>query len=119
MNCAKIQAFEVLENEESFFITVEKGFGFQIPTESFKFFYDKTSSQLVNCATIYNDLDYGMPFWPQGIFNDSILIDFHEAIDFLEYFQTNSDTSKRTVYLNNLIDSLDENDNPIVILANH
>jgi len=31
---------EVLETERSFFITVEKGLGFNIPEESIKFFYD-------------------------------------------------------------------------------
>ena len=107
----------VLEKEESLYITVEKGFGFQIQLESFKFFFNKTSGQIVNCTSVINDLDNGMPFWPKSVYKDSVLIDFYPAIEFLEYFQTNFSDSERSDDLNDLINRVNVNDNPIVILA--
>lgn len=108
---------KVLETERSFFIKVEKGLGFNIPEESIKFFYDKSSDQIVNCTSIINDLDNGMSFWPKSVYKDSVLIDFYPAIEFLEYFQTNTDDQGRSEYLNDLINKVNDNDNPIVIIA--
>lgn len=108
---------KVLENEESFFITVEKGIGLNVPGEYVKFFYDKASGQIVNCTSVINDLDHGMPFWPQSVYKDSVLIDFYPAIEFLEYFQTNTDDQGRPEFLKKLIKGVDVNDNPIVIFA--
>jgi len=107
----------VLEDEASFFITVEKGLGFDIPDENLKFYYDKTSDQIVNCNSVVNDLDDGIPFWPKSVYKDSVLIDFYPAIEFLEYFQTNPSDSERSDDLNDLISRVNVNDNPIVILA--
>jgi len=71
----------------------------------------------VNCTSVINDLDDGMPFWPKSIYKDSVLIDFYPAIEFLEYFQTNTDDQGRPEFLEKLIRSVDVNDNPIVILT--
>jgi len=107
----------VLEEEESFYITVQKGFGFQIQLESFKFFFNKTSGQIVNCTSVINDLDDGMPFWPKSVYNDTVLIDFYPAIEFLEYFETNSNDQGRPESLYNLINRVNVNDNPIIIFT--
>jgi len=109
---------EVLETERSFFITIEKGLGLYIPEEFLKIFYNKESGQIVNCTSIINDLDNGWPFWPKSVYKDSVLIDYCPAIEFLEYFQANTDDQRRTESLKYLIKSVDENDNPIIILTN-
>jgi len=108
----------VLENEESFYFIVEKGFAFQDQLESFKFFFNKTTGQIVNCTSVINDLDHGISFWPKSIYKDSVLIDFLPAIEFLEYFETNPEDQRRSANLKYLLGKVNENDNPIVILAN-
>lgn len=107
----------VLENESSFYFTVEMGLRLNAENEELKFFYDKSSGQTVNCTSVINDLDNGMPFWPKSVYKDSVLIDFYPAIEFLEYFQTNFSDSERSDDLNDLINRVNVNDNPIVILA--
>lgn len=108
---------EVIEDNVSFFITIEKGIGLYIPVESYKIFYDKRTGHLVNCTSVINDLNDGMPFWPKSVYKDSVLIDFCPAIEFLDYFQTHPDNPDRPEELKDLINTLDENDNPIIILA--
>jgi len=105
----------VLENETSFYFTVEKGIGLNVPGEYVKFFYNKRTGQLVTSTSIINDLDNGMPFWPKSMYKDSVLIDFYPAIEFLEFFQTHPDIPGRPQELKNLIKTMDENDNPILV----
>jgi hypothetical protein len=107
----------VLEDEASFFTTVEKGLGFDIPDENLRFYYDKASGQILNCTSVLNDLDDGIPFWPKSVYKDSVLIDFYPAIEFLDYFQNQLDNPSRPKALKDLINTLDENDNPVVILV--
>jgi len=108
---------EVIETYRSFFLEVDAGIGLYVESETYRFFYDKTSGQILNCTSVINDLDNGVPFWPRGVYKDSILIDFYPSIEFLEYFETNSDTIGRSETLNELIGKLEENDNPIVALT--
>jgi len=110
---------KVLENESSFYFTVEMGLGFHISSEEQKFLFNKNAGQLFSCDSLTNDLDGGIPIWPESIYKDSLLIDFYPAIEFLEFFQTHPENPGRTQELNDLINTLDENDNPVVILASH
>jgi hypothetical protein len=108
---------KILEDEDYFFVTVEKGIGLNVPGDYVKFLYDKTSGQVVNCTSVVNDLDGGIPFWPKSVYEDSVLIDFYPAIEFLEYFLTNTFNREWPESLEKLIKSVNENDNPVVILA--
>jgi hypothetical protein len=71
----------------------------------------------VNCSSVVNDLDHGMPFWPKSVYEDSVLIDFYPAIEFLDYFHTKMDDQNRPEEMKDLINTLNANDNPVVMLA--
>lgn len=69
-----------------------------------------------------NDIDGGINFWPKFVYNDSILVDYYNSFEFLNRIKNansgmstkkNSDKDDRLV---ELVNSLDEMSNPIIIL---
>jgi len=60
-----------------------------------------------------NDIDGGMPFWPEKIINDNLMIDYIDAFDLITYARDNNTESKQ---LKEVIEKLTETSNPVLII---
>lgn len=61
-----------------------------------------------------NDIDNSVPFWPKSVSSSGEMIDYCQAYDFLEYAEKVINPDKS---LTEVLEDLDEEDNPIVIIA--
>ena len=63
---------------------------------------------------LVNDIDNGLPFWPKYISSENEYVDYFQAFDFIEKANKipNPDDS-----LKKFLESVDEEDNPIIIIA--
>ena len=61
-----------------------------------------------------NDLDQGIPFFPKNVSSNNELVDYYQAFKFLEYAEKVPNPSES---FKNFAESVDEEDNPIVIIA--
>lgn len=61
-----------------------------------------------------NDLDNGIPFWPKFISSTAEMVDFYQAYQFIENAQKTTKPDKSFL---NFLNNINEDDNPIVIIA--
>ncbi len=92
-------------------------------------YYDKQKSKLVFLKGSYgligfnNDLDGGLPFWPQSIGSKNELLTWFSAEDIKESLteeqlrKAAAKDSKAKEQLLNIISSLDPSDNPVIVTA--
>lgn len=99
------------------FITSQKGFGDGNihNQDQRKILYTKSSDELVITKGFINDIDGGMPFWPQWIRND-ILIDYYHPYQILDYYNETKESIEHSDAFIELVNNLNENDNPILVL---
>jgi hypothetical protein len=83
--------------------------------------FDKQNSQLKlllhpipALRGLKNDLDGGIPFWPKSISSNGEMVDWRQAYKFIEHAEKLSDPDESFL---NILQSIDEDDNPIVIIA--
>lgn len=83
--------------------------------------YDKEKEELYcllqptkSILGLNNDLDNGIPFWPKSISNKNELIDYYHAYKFLEHANKITNPGEA---IKELIQNIDEEDNPIIIIA--
>lgn len=110
---------KIIENTKYLFFRLNWGF-----TSSINYcIYDKQTSEvtILKDNGFKNDLDRGIPFYPEYIFNDSILIDYIDANKLLEFIdKTVSGKSevRGKTKLNNfeVLKQLTDTSNPILIV---
>ena len=63
---------------------------------------------------LVNDIDNGIPFWPKYISSNNEFVDYFQSFDFIEYAEKipNADDSFKK-----LLKEVNEDDNPIIIIA--
>jgi len=108
---------KVLESSRYFFIDIQKGVGLYVEDEILSFLYNKESKQLINCPFLINDIDSGMPFWPKFIDNDTLLVDVQYSYQIIDYFQSNKAKGDKSEKCLKLANSLNEKDNPVLIIV--
>jgi len=77
--------------------------------------FDKKSSTftVLKDNSFDNDIDGSMPFWPEKIINDNLMIDYIDAFDLITYARDNNTESKQ---LKEVIEKLTETSNPVLII---
>ena len=83
-----------------------------------KCIYEKRTSAITVLKEndFINDLDGGLNFWPNRILPDKTLVDFEEAITFINHLKDQS--AKGTLIdekLKELLNKIDENSNPVLV----
>ncbi len=104
---------KVIESGRYFFIDIQKGVGLYTQNEILSFLYNKESNQLVNCSFFINDVDFGMPFWPQFICNSN-LINIYQANEIIENIDAGSAKTNISENFQKMVSNLDLEDNPIL-----
>lgn len=85
-----------------------------------KIYYD---TYVTDKMGFINDLNGGDTFWPTIIFQDSIMVGSQEAFEFKDYVRSEAFKNSTPKYpekkkeLERLANSLDENDNPVLMLV--
>lgn len=111
---------DIMESNDYLFLNLSWGL-----SDSASFcIYDKTDSKftLLKDNGFYDDIAGGPEFWPEGIFNDNILVDYVEAFTLTQYLKARqSDNSggtdkKISTQLEELGRKIDENSNPVLIV---
>ena len=103
-----------LENENYFFISVQVGIPHIKDGLPKRIIYNKLSKQLFLTEGLENDIDKGMIFWPDFIINNR-LIQAIPSSEIIKY--TKRMTSDETNKLYKLGSSLNEEDNPVICIA--
>ena len=105
-----------LESEKNFFISIQCGIGLYVDEDIINLLYDKTTGELFSTPNISNDIDRGMPFWPEYIF-DNIMIEYYQPFQILEQYESNMGKVKYSDDFINLVKSIKINDNPVLMIC--
>lgn len=105
---------EVLENSQYLFITLQKGHAILIDPDIQKIVYDKRSGDLLPTSGFINDIDGGMPFWPQFSAGKTLIASYL-PYEIIEYYESTVGTADHSEGFINLIKNLDESDNPVLV----
>jgi hypothetical protein len=109
---------DILENDQFFFVSIQQGFGLYVEGEIHRFLYNKASDQLTNLPYLINDIDGGMPFWPDyQNNNNSELIAVHNSFEIIENIQAKSAQTDQSEKFLTVANGLNENDNPVLMLV--
>jgi len=116
----KFRLQEIVEDADNLYITLS-GFLFNIRYG----YYNKHSYtiKIIGDEGFQNDIDGGLPFFPKYIYNDSILVDYVNAYDLREHVLSSNAVEMRRLYgqryddLVKLANSLDDEDNPILVFV--
>jgi len=106
----------VLENNEFIFLTLQKGIRPSIAQNTTTALYNKKDQQiLITPEGFNNDLDGGLNFWPQWL-SQGKLVAYHHAYEIIEYFEQNKENNKWEPDFFELVKSLNEFDNPVLVI---
>lgn len=111
----KIYVNNIQETEKSLFIRIS----YLLPHISVSnCIYDKLSGRLTILKDdgFANDIDGGIPFWPETIINDSIMVDFTDAYDLINSYKKDVKGTERSAHLENIINNLTETSNPVIMI---
>lgn len=81
--------------------------------------YDKKTGSITVLEEnkFINDVDGGLNFWPKRILTDNTLIDFEEAISFVNHLKDKQSSGEKIdKKLNDLLNRIDENSNPVIVV---
>jgi hypothetical protein len=72
--------------------------------------------------SLFNDIDGGLPFWPDGIFNDEGVLKLIQGVKLKQHISENQDfflklPAEKRVNIQNIISRTDVNDNPILMVV--
>ncbi len=111
---------EISGNAQNLFITIEKGRILKIDPDIEgniqRILYDKTSGELVPTPGFSNDIDGGLTFWPD-FSAENTLVAYYQPYQIIEHYETTAGTDGHSEGFVNLVKSLDENDNPVLVLV--
>lgn len=107
----------ILENDKFFFVSVQQGIGFHIEGEIQRFLFDKASERLTNTPHLSNNIDEGMPFWPEYMNNNNELISVFNSYQVIEHLQSNTTKTDKSESFKNMATQITENDNPVVMIV--
>lgn len=87
--------------------------------------YDKNEStqSILPQTGFVNDINNGLPFVPRYLQNDSICVDYADAYKLIEWVNSETFKNSKPKYpekkeaLQHLVDSLDYNDNPVIMIV--
>ena len=88
-------------------------------------YYNKSSNtvKVIGNQGFQNDIDGGLPFFPRYVYDDNTLVSFVDSYDLREHVLNGNATEMKRLYgqkyddLVKLVNSLEEDANPIVILV--
>ncbi len=108
---------EMLHGNGYVFATLQKGFGDGgiHNQDQRKMLYKKSSDELFMTNGLINDIDGGMNFWPKW-FRDDILIDYYQPYEIIDYYNETKDIIEHSDAFLELVNNLNENDNPVLVL---
>lgn len=108
----------VLHNDSFIFTTLQKGIvpGSTDEQHLIPAIYDKSSKELTKTKGFVNNLDGGMVFWPRWI-KGGILIDYYQPYQILDYYNETKNNIEHSNSFLEIVNNLDENDNPILIFV--
>jgi len=89
-------------------------------------YYNKhnNSVKIIGVEGFQNDIDGGLPFFPKYIYKDSILVDYVNSFTLREHVLKGNATEMRRLFgqkyddLVKLVNSIDDESNPIVVIVN-
>ena len=110
----KIWISSVLESESSLYIQTWSA----IPYSISNCYFDKTTLTFHRLTenSFVNDIDGGASFWPMSILNDSLLADVVDAYDLIKSYNEQVKSAKQSDQLANVIISLTETSNPVIVI---
>jgi hypothetical protein len=108
----------ILDIGNYIFLEINQGYGLYIESKKHHMLFDKSSGQLCYCSSLINDLDNGMPFWPQFSSSKKELIASYQPYQFFEYNGSIDEKNPKHNKFQNMIRQLNENDNPILTIIN-
>jgi len=116
----KLWIYRILESDKTMFIKIIWGINDSITNCIF----DKTSSKLkiLKDNGFINDLDGGPTFWPKVISDQGLLIDFKDAIEFIQLLKNPKfedlklKNSEKYQNISKMISQLNDASNPVVII---
>jgi hypothetical protein len=103
----------ITENDNYVFITMQKGFSAEQSVVRY-LLYDITNSSLSSTTGFVNDIDGGMPFWPQFSIENS-LIDHYQPHQIIDYYESTIGTVNHSESFVNFVKKLKENDNSVLV----
>lgn len=110
---------KILHGNGYMFATLQKGFGDGgvHNQDQRKMLYKKTSDELFMTNGFVNDIDGGMTFWPKW-FRDDLLIDHYQPYEIIDYYYETKGIMKHSDAFIEMVNKLNENDNPVLVLLN-
>lgn len=117
-NNNNLMIYRLEETPSNFYITFMRGYKMDQPMRGI---YNKRESKLSFIENgnegLINDLDGGHPFWPRQIVNDSLMIGYTDTYKVKDYLQNHPNPKSVSISFNKMVQQLDENDNPIIVIA--
>lgn len=97
------------------FITTQNGIG---GTERYlnNILYDKKATVLTKTGDFINDIDGGMSFWPKFSAGNTLITHF-QAYEFIDHYRSTVGTIDHGESFINLVNNLEEGDNPVLVLV--
>jgi hypothetical protein len=116
----KLWINDVKENKNFLFIKLEYG----LSDSSKNLIFNKQTSEIASLENngFTNDIDGGIPFWPDYIYSDSILVDYYDANSFLNKIgKVDSEQQKvkygdKYIQVEKLANILDKLANPVLTI---
>lgn len=114
----KIWVKDVLETKKSLFMKIS--WWRDLSTSISKCVFDKSTSEFTNLKDngFTNDIDGGLPFWPEIILDDNFMIDFVDAFDLIKLYKDKKPVENKTQssQLEDVMKNLTETSNPVIII---
>lgn len=118
----KLWIMKIVENNQYLFLELAYGLSDSIT----RCIANKNSLDVtfLESISLINDIDGGKNFWPKYIFNDTILVDFINAYNLINYVHNLNSEDYYNKYgtnfrkLKNLVEELKETSNPVLITIN-
>lgn len=116
----KFYIYKIIEDGKNIYLNLQSSFGPIVPS-----LFNKQTSEITipENEGFLNDIDGGPTFWPNGIHNDSILIDFIDAFKLLDFINKKLASESGKTDRNNLDKfealkkQLTETSNPVLMLV--
>lgn len=109
---------EILENTQYLFITAQKGISLMIDPDIYYVVFDKETGDIFSTPGLLNDIDGGLAFWPRYAAGAK-LISHYLPTEFIDHYKSTTGKAELSEDFVALVKSLDENDNPVLVIIEH
>jgi hypothetical protein len=116
-----LNIYSLEETANEFFITFTHGTNTDSPILAI---FNKSGRELVFLEHeeagrygMVNDLDGGLAFWPRRVYNDSVMIDYLDAYEIVEYYENHSEDASMKPFFRDMAENLNINDNPVLVVT--